>query len=270
MQKHLVEQRLEEEQMTQHIQPGSLYTVQSGNTLSGIAQQAYGDGSETAWRRIFEVNRQLLHDPNLLQPGEVIYIPNRYPSTMPCLVTVDSLNIRTAPTSQSTLVTSYPRGTVLNFVDVVLGEHVSNQPLWGYSEQGHYFWLGGTDYTPSGQAGFAATVGRSGEAVDQNTQSADNLTTIHSAVDRPVAKFTQTSLNVPPRAKGVVSIQNDSANPQTLVSDTPNGFAPFTIAPNTTTSLLFRRTGTFQAHLNAYPVSADTTLTIIIVAPYPD
>ena len=256
--------------MTQQIQPDSLYTVQSGDTLSGIAQRAYGDGSEAAWRRIFDVNRQVLNDPNLLLAGEVIYIPIQNPSRTLCQVTVDSLNIRTAPTSQSTLVTSYPRGTVLNFVDIVLGENVDNQPLWGHSEQGHYFWLGGTDYTPGGQTGFAATVDSSSDAVDRDTQSAENLTTIHSPVDRPVAKFTQTTLNVPPQARGAVYIQNDSDTPQTLVSDTSNGFAPFTIAPNTARSLLFHRIGTFKAHLKDYPVSADTTLTIVIVAPNSD
>lgn len=116
------------------------------------------------------------------------------------------------------------------------------------------------------QTGFAATVGSSGYPVEPDAKG-DNLTTIHSAVDRPVAKFTLTVLNVPPRAKGVVYIQNDSANDQTLVSDTPNGFAPFTIANYTTTSLVFRRIGTFKAHLKGYPMSVDTTITIIITMP---
>jgi phage tail protein X len=255
--------------MSYQIQPGSLYTVQSGDTLSGIAQQAYGDSSEAAWRRIYDANRQGISDPNRLYPGELIYIPSLYPFKTLCTVAVETLNVRSAPTSQSSLVASYPRGTALNFVDVVMGENVSNQPLWGCSEQGHYFWLGGTDHPTGSQAGFAATVGDSGNPVNRDAQG-DNLTTIHSAVDRPVAKFSQTSLNVPPRAKGVVYIQNDSANPQTLVSDTPDGFAPFTIAPNTSTTLLFRRIGTFHAHLKDYPLSTDTTLTIIITMPYTD
>lgn len=119
------------------------------------------------------------------------------------------------------------------------------------------------------QADFAATVGSSGNPINRDAQG-DNLTTIHSAVDRPVAKITQTILNVPPRAKGVVYIQNDSANAQTLVSDTADGFAPFTVAPYTSTSLVFHRTGTFKAHLKDYPISADTVITIIITIPSPD
>ncbi|GHO78051.1 hypothetical protein KSD_75590 [Ktedonobacter sp. SOSP1-85] len=96
-------------------------------------------------------------------------------------------------------------------------------------------------------------------------QEYGNSTTIHSAVDRPVAYITQPYLSVPPRARGQVFIQNDSANPQTLVSDTPDGFAPFTMAPYTTTTLVFTRTGNFRSHLQAYP---DVTLTIFISMPY--
>src|SRR5689334_1918469 len=68
-------------------------------------------------------------------------------------------------------------------------------------------------------AGFAATVGSSSNPVNRSAQG-NNLTTIHSPVDRPVAKFSETVLNVPPQAKGNVYIQNDSDNPMTLVSDT--------------------------------------------------
>ena len=253
--------------MTYSLQAGSLYTVQSGDTLSGIAQQAYGDSSEAAWKRIYTVNQQRISDPNRLYPGELIYIPVLHPSKMLCTVTVETLNVRAAPTSQSALVASYPSGSVLNFVDVVMGENVNDQPLWGYSEQGHYFWLAGTDSPIGIQQSFAAIVGGIGIPVKGDAGLADNATAIYSAVDRPVAKFIRTVLNVPPWAKGAVYIQNDSANPETLVSDTPNGFAPFTIAPNTVTSLIFGRIGTFQAHLKDYPVSADTTLTIIITSP---
>src|SRR4051812_46616610 len=38
------------------------YKLQSGDTLSGIAQQVYGDAN--AYMRIFEANRDKLSDPN--------------------------------------------------------------------------------------------------------------------------------------------------------------------------------------------------------------
>jgi hypothetical protein len=120
---------------------------------------------------------------------------------------------------------------------------------------------------PAGnKTGFAAIVYNNGNPVNRDAQG-QNLTTIHSPVDRPVAKFTLTTLNVPPKAQGVVYIQNDSDNPQTLVSDTAKGFPTFTIAPNTSSTLVFYQAGTFKAHLNGYPVSADTSITIIITYP---
>ena len=129
--------------------PGSNYTVQPGDTLSGIAQQAYGDGNQ--WQIIYNANTQVIgNNPNLIRPGEVLYIPPLAPpQPKACRVTVNSLNIRSAPTSQSNLVASYPLGTALNFVQVVIGENVGGNPRWGHSQQGHYFWLGGTDH-PNG------------------------------------------------------------------------------------------------------------------------
>ena len=66
--------------MTQHsghIEPGTNYTVQQGDTLSGIALRSYGDGSENSWRRIYNANLQVIgYDPNQLRPGEVLLIPS--------------------------------------------------------------------------------------------------------------------------------------------------------------------------------------------------
>jgi LysM repeat protein len=126
--------------------PGSYYTVQPGDTLSSIAQQAYGDSNQ--WQIIYDANKQVIgNDPNVIFPGQVLFIP---PLTPPppktCMVTAaQGLNVRAAPTSQSALIASYPKGTVLNYIEVVHGETVDGNPNWGHSEQGHYFWMGGTD-----------------------------------------------------------------------------------------------------------------------------
>jgi LysM repeat protein len=139
-----------EDHMAQPI-PGSNYTVQPGDTLSGIAQQAYGDGNE--WPKIYDANKQVIgKDPNVIRPGEVLYIPvlTPAPTIKTCKVTVpQGLNIRAAATSNSALIASYPIGTVLNYIEVVVGENVANNPRWGHSEQGHYYWMGGTDH-PNG------------------------------------------------------------------------------------------------------------------------
>ena len=49
------------------------YTVQSGDTLSKISKQFYGNANE--YMRIFEANRNILHDPNQIQPGQDLVIP---------------------------------------------------------------------------------------------------------------------------------------------------------------------------------------------------
>lgn len=55
--------------------PGSQYTIVKGDTLSGIAYAAYGQGRK--WPRIWQANQTRLRsgDPNLIFPGEVITIP---------------------------------------------------------------------------------------------------------------------------------------------------------------------------------------------------
>jgi nucleoid-associated protein YgaU len=49
------------------------YTVKAGDTLSKIAQQQLGDAK--AYMAIFEANRNLLKDPDKIQPGQVLKIP---------------------------------------------------------------------------------------------------------------------------------------------------------------------------------------------------
>ena len=51
----------------------ALRTVVPGDTLSGIAQEAYGDASLCL--RIFAANRNQVADPNLIFPGQVLRIP---------------------------------------------------------------------------------------------------------------------------------------------------------------------------------------------------
>ncbi len=48
-------------------------TVQPGNTLWAIAREQFGDG--VAYVRLFEANRDLIRDPDLIYPGQVFAIP---------------------------------------------------------------------------------------------------------------------------------------------------------------------------------------------------
>jgi hypothetical protein len=49
------------------------YTVQSGDSLSKIAEKFYGKASE--YNRIFEANRDKLSDPDHVRPGADLVIP---------------------------------------------------------------------------------------------------------------------------------------------------------------------------------------------------
>ena len=48
------------------------YTVVSGDTLSGIAKKFLGDA--TKWRAIYEMNTDIISDPNLIFPGQVLKV----------------------------------------------------------------------------------------------------------------------------------------------------------------------------------------------------
>jgi nucleoid-associated protein YgaU len=50
-----------------------VYVVKSGDSLSKIAKQHYGNASE--WKRIFEANTDVLKDPNKIFPGQKLKIP---------------------------------------------------------------------------------------------------------------------------------------------------------------------------------------------------
>jgi len=49
------------------------YTVQAGDTLSGIAKEHLGNAS--AYMKIFDANKDQLTDPDKIKPGQVLKIP---------------------------------------------------------------------------------------------------------------------------------------------------------------------------------------------------
>ena len=49
------------------------YVIKSGDTLSAIAQHFYKDPNK--YPKIFEANREVIKDPNLIFPGQKIRIP---------------------------------------------------------------------------------------------------------------------------------------------------------------------------------------------------
>jgi len=49
------------------------YVVVKGDSLSRIASRQYGDAQK--WRWIYEANRDLIKDPDLIYPGQQLRIP---------------------------------------------------------------------------------------------------------------------------------------------------------------------------------------------------
>ena len=49
------------------------YTVEKGDTLSGIAKKMYGNANK--YHQIFEANKPMLKDPDKIYPGQVLRIP---------------------------------------------------------------------------------------------------------------------------------------------------------------------------------------------------
>lgn len=54
--------------------PPRIYVVKPGDTLSSIAARFLGDGRH--WRIIFEANRDKISNPNIIEPGMELIIPN--------------------------------------------------------------------------------------------------------------------------------------------------------------------------------------------------
>jgi nucleoid-associated protein YgaU len=52
---------------------GQTYTVKAGDTLSKIAKQFYGDSNQ--YMKIFNANTDKLKDPDKIQPGQQLTIP---------------------------------------------------------------------------------------------------------------------------------------------------------------------------------------------------
>jgi nucleoid-associated protein YgaU len=50
-----------------------IYVVKSGDSLSKIAKNEYGNAN--AWNTIYEANRDILKDPDKIFPGQKLKIP---------------------------------------------------------------------------------------------------------------------------------------------------------------------------------------------------
>ena len=58
---------------TEEIVGETTYTIEKGDTLSKIAKEQLGHAS--AWKQIFEANRDVIDDPDRIFPGQTIKLP---------------------------------------------------------------------------------------------------------------------------------------------------------------------------------------------------
>ncbi len=61
------------EAMTREEAVIATYTVEKGDTLSHIAKRHYGDAAK--WKALFEANRDVIKNPDMIQIGWVIKLP---------------------------------------------------------------------------------------------------------------------------------------------------------------------------------------------------
>lgn len=52
---------------------GQTYVVKQGDSLSKIAQQVYGNTDD--WRKIYDANRDIIQNPDLIYPGQTLRLP---------------------------------------------------------------------------------------------------------------------------------------------------------------------------------------------------
>jgi nucleoid-associated protein YgaU len=57
------------------VEPTEFYTIVSGDNLSKIAKRYYGNANK--YPVIFEANREVIKNPDLIYPGQVIRIPKQ-------------------------------------------------------------------------------------------------------------------------------------------------------------------------------------------------
>jgi nucleoid-associated protein YgaU len=53
---------------------GKTYTVVQGDSLSKIAKREYGDANK--WRQIYQANKDVIENPDLIEPGQNLIIPD--------------------------------------------------------------------------------------------------------------------------------------------------------------------------------------------------
>ena len=65
--------------LVRHHEQTRSYTVQPGDTLSSIAQRFYGHPADWPW--LYQANRAVVQNPDVIYPGEVLTVPHEPPAS---------------------------------------------------------------------------------------------------------------------------------------------------------------------------------------------
>jgi LysM repeat protein len=87
-----------------HQQPARTYTVRPGDTLSGIAEQVYGNPADWTW--IYDDNRSVIQNPNDIFAGEVLQIPDGAGTATTGTTAAATAATRTPKHAKATVLTS--------------------------------------------------------------------------------------------------------------------------------------------------------------------
>jgi LysM repeat protein len=84
-----------------HHEPARRYTVRAGDTLSTIAQKFYGNPARWTW--LFEANKSVIKNPDVIFAGEVLNIPSQAPPSSPGSTPAMPTTLTTSTTLSGTL-----------------------------------------------------------------------------------------------------------------------------------------------------------------------
>jgi LysM repeat protein len=77
------------------------YTVQPGDTLSSIAQRFYGNPAD--WRGLYQANRSVIQNPDVIFAGEVLNVPYQLPASSTTAASTPSSVLTTSASLSGTL-----------------------------------------------------------------------------------------------------------------------------------------------------------------------
>jgi LysM repeat protein len=94
-------QQIYTDALVKHHEPARRYTVRPGDTLSSIAVRFYGNPAD--WKWLYQANRSVIENPNVIFPGEVLNVPYGPPASTTTSASGGSTVLTTSASLSGTL-----------------------------------------------------------------------------------------------------------------------------------------------------------------------